>query len=77
MHLQMGSQVVHNIATSQTSAAKRPKFFKFMIKKTKISDTDQPMTYYFYTSIGGQIITHSLNYPVDPSQQDLPKQQPI
>jgi hypothetical protein len=69
MHLQMGSQVVHNIATSQTSAAKRPKFFKFMIKKTKISeisDTDQPLTYYFYTSIGGQIITHSLNYPVDP-----------
>lgn len=65
MHLQMGSQVVHNIATSQTSSAKRPKFFKIMTKKNKSLESDQPLTYYFYTSIGGQIITHSLNYPVD------------
>jgi hypothetical protein len=74
----MGSQVVHNIATSQTSSDKRPKFFKFMTKKSKMSETDQPLTYYFYTSIGGQIMTHTLNYPVDLSQQpDIPKHQPI
>ena len=68
MHLQMGSQVVHNIATAQTSSAKRPKFFKFMTKKSISAETDQPLTYYFYTSIGGQIVTHSLKYPIDLQQ---------
>lgn len=65
MHLQMGSQVVHNIATSQTSSAKRPKFFKFLTKKNKSSENDQGLKYFLYTSIGGQIITHSLSYPDD------------
>jgi hypothetical protein len=57
----LNSQVTQNLNLSSSRRDKKVKFFKFIAKREDLDEFEgqkAQKVYYFYTSIGGQILAH-------------------